>query len=122
MAYQLSQADLPSMILVMGVTGSGKSYLINKLANRNAVEESDQLESCELAIPAAFIGQLAPIDLTRLQVLRSAKEYQSRLVRAESYLSIRRGSTIQIAVTRKSWRKYPRCLLHNTSWVLASRA
>lgn len=54
MAYQLSQADLPSMILVMGVTGSGKSYLINKLANRNAVEESDQLQSCELAVPAAL--------------------------------------------------------------------
>jgi predicted GTPase len=34
-----------SMILVMGVTGSGKSYFINKLANGGAVVEGHTLKS-----------------------------------------------------------------------------
>lgn len=34
------------MILVMGVTGSGKSYFINKLANANVVTVGDDLQSC----------------------------------------------------------------------------
>jgi len=35
-----------NMILVMGVTGSGKSYLINQLAGREVVMESPDLDSC----------------------------------------------------------------------------
>jgi len=34
-----------SMILIMGVTGSGKSYFINKLANGGAVVEGHSLKS-----------------------------------------------------------------------------
>ena len=36
-----------SMILVMGVTGSGKSYFINKLANQNVAQTSNRLKSCK---------------------------------------------------------------------------
>lgn len=36
-----------SMVVVMGVTGSGKSYLINKLAGREVVKEGADLEACE---------------------------------------------------------------------------
>lgn len=39
--------DSLSMILVMGVTGSGKSYFINKLAGGNVVETGDDLHSCK---------------------------------------------------------------------------
>ena len=35
------------MILVMGVTGSGKSYFINKLAGRDVVETGGKLKSCK---------------------------------------------------------------------------
>lgn len=42
------QANLASlnMILIMGVTGAGKSYFINQLAGRTLVEEGADLESC----------------------------------------------------------------------------
>lgn len=36
-----------SMIVIMGVTGSGKSYLINKLAGEEVVPEGITLNSCE---------------------------------------------------------------------------
>lgn len=36
------------MIVVMGVTGAGKSYFINKLTGQNAVQEGESLDSCEL--------------------------------------------------------------------------
>ena len=35
------------MILVMGVTGSGKSFFINKLADGNVVKTGDDLHSCK---------------------------------------------------------------------------
>ena len=35
------------MILVMGVTGSGKSYFVNKLADCNLVKVGDDLQSCQ---------------------------------------------------------------------------
>ena len=35
------------MILVMGVTGSGKSYFINKLAGGDVVETGGDLKSCQ---------------------------------------------------------------------------
>ncbi|KAL2671381.1 hypothetical protein Neosp_013967 [[Neocosmospora] mangrovei] len=41
-----AKAEGMSMILVMGVTGSGKSYLINQLAGREVVAEGCTLDSC----------------------------------------------------------------------------
>lgn len=35
-----------SMVVVMGTTGAGKSYLINQLAGYKAVEEGASLDSC----------------------------------------------------------------------------
>ena len=35
------------MILVMGVTGFGKSYFINKLAGRDIVKTGGELNSCK---------------------------------------------------------------------------
>ncbi|MCJ1353369.1 MAG: gTPase, IMAP member 8 [Icmadophila ericetorum] len=35
-----------SMVLVMGVTGSGKSFLINKLVGKDVVRESANMDSC----------------------------------------------------------------------------
>ena len=35
------------MILVMGVTGAGKSYFINQLAGKKLVQEGPDLESCK---------------------------------------------------------------------------
>jgi GTP-binding protein EngB required for normal cell division len=46
MAPDNSQPSDANMILVMGVTGSGKSYFINQLVGREVVVESDQLDSC----------------------------------------------------------------------------
>jgi ABC-type uncharacterized transport system ATPase component len=34
------------MIVVMGVTGAGKSHFINSLAGQTVVEEGPDLESC----------------------------------------------------------------------------
>lgn len=42
-----AKADAPSMIVVMGVTGSGKSYLINRLAGKEVVTEGSTLDSCK---------------------------------------------------------------------------
>jgi predicted GTPase len=36
-----------NMILVMGVTGSGKSYFINKLSGEGTTRIGNQLSSCE---------------------------------------------------------------------------
>ncbi|KAH8734131.1 hypothetical protein BGZ61DRAFT_491554 [Ilyonectria robusta] len=46
-----------SMVVVMGVTGSGKSYLINKLAGREVVKEGADLEACTQEC------QMIPVDL-----------------------------------------------------------
>ena len=37
-----------SMVVIMGTTGAGKSYLINQLAGYKAVEEGASLDSCIL--------------------------------------------------------------------------
>jgi predicted GTPase len=39
--------EMPGMILVMGVTGAGKSYLINRMAGSEVVAESSLLDSCK---------------------------------------------------------------------------
>lgn len=45
-----------NMILVMGVTGAGKSYFINHLAGKTVVEEGADLKSCEMRSP--FTGRI----------------------------------------------------------------
>jgi len=45
-AQQADQTQEYNMILIMGVTGSGKSHLINKLAGKTMTEESALLNSC----------------------------------------------------------------------------
>lgn len=40
-------SDSLHMILIMGVTGSGKSHFINTLAGRTVVQEGDRLDSCK---------------------------------------------------------------------------
>jgi predicted GTPase len=47
MAANKTPTDVLSMILVMGVTGAGKSYFINQLAGREAVKEGDSLDPCK---------------------------------------------------------------------------
>jgi predicted GTPase len=42
-----SQTAAPSMIVVMGVTGAGKSYFINQLAGKDVVQEGADLDSCQ---------------------------------------------------------------------------
>jgi predicted GTPase len=38
------------MIVVMGVTGAGKSYFINRLAGREVTKEGTSLHACTFAI------------------------------------------------------------------------
>ncbi|KAL2060460.1 hypothetical protein VTL71DRAFT_9491 [Oculimacula yallundae] len=63
MAVDNSKPSDANMILVMGVTGSGKSFLINQLAGRNVVTESDRLDSC------TAVCQAIPIEIGRTKVL-----------------------------------------------------
>lgn len=46
------------MIIVMGVTGAGKSYFINKLAGKDVVREGADLESCRLGLSLRPISSL----------------------------------------------------------------
>jgi ABC-type uncharacterized transport system ATPase component len=46
-AKKNGQQDAASMIVVMGVTGAGKSYFVNQLAGRKVVEEGSNLDCCE---------------------------------------------------------------------------
>jgi translation initiation factor RLI1 len=41
------KCDAPSMVVVMGVTGAGKSYFINQLAGKEVVQEGSNLDSCK---------------------------------------------------------------------------
>ncbi|KAL8792666.1 MAG: hypothetical protein Q9195_004726 [Heterodermia aff. obscurata] len=52
-----------SMVVVMGTTGAGKSYLINQLAGCKAVEEGASLDSCTQAC------QMVPAQLGNSKVL-----------------------------------------------------
>jgi predicted GTPase len=38
--------EKPEVIIIMGATGSGKSYFINRLAGQTVVEEGGSLNSC----------------------------------------------------------------------------
>ncbi|KAF2815178.1 P-loop containing nucleoside triphosphate hydrolase protein [Mytilinidion resinicola] len=51
------------MIIIMGVTGAGKSYFINRLAGREVVQEGADLDSCTQAC------QLIPITIGASKVL-----------------------------------------------------
>jgi len=54
----LAKANELPMVLVMGMTGAGKSHFINKLANRHVVEEGDDYDSCtsqDCALKLIFI-------------------------------------------------------------------
>ncbi|KAH6895963.1 P-loop containing nucleoside triphosphate hydrolase protein [Thelonectria olida] len=51
------------MVVVMGVTGSGKSYLINKLAGKEVVKEGKDLASCTQAC------QMIPANIGKTKVL-----------------------------------------------------
>lgn len=42
-----NEADGLSMIVVMGVTGAGKSHFINQLAGSEIVKEGKDLQSCQ---------------------------------------------------------------------------
>ena len=46
------QEDKLCMVVVMGVTGAGKSYFINKLAGRKVTEEGDSLHACTFYLSA----------------------------------------------------------------------
>lgn len=46
MAPITESAEQPSMILFLGVTGAGKSYMINQLAGQMNAEEGSNLDSC----------------------------------------------------------------------------
>ena len=46
MALVQGTEDVLSMVLVMGITGAGKSYFINKLAGREVVRTGADLRSC----------------------------------------------------------------------------
>jgi ABC-type uncharacterized transport system ATPase component len=39
--------EAASMIVIMGVTGAGKSYFVNQLAGKSVVEEGADLDSCK---------------------------------------------------------------------------
>jgi predicted GTPase len=45
-----SQEEKLCMVVVMGVTGAGKSYFINKLAGREVTEEGNSLHACAFCV------------------------------------------------------------------------
>ena len=45
-----STEDALSMVLVMGVTGAGKSYFINTLADEEVVKTGPDLKSCTILL------------------------------------------------------------------------
>ena len=66
-----------AMILVMGVTGAGKSYFINQLAGKKLVQEGPDLESCKHPhTPRAITFQFD-------QAHRNAKWFQRLLAAAK---------------------------------------
>ena len=52
------EKESPSMVVVMGVTGAGKSYFINKLAGKEVVKEGPDLESCKHIPPELGILEI----------------------------------------------------------------
>ncbi len=47
--------DVLSMVLVMGITGAGKSYFINKLADGEVARTGADLRSCTALLILHFI-------------------------------------------------------------------
>lgn len=77
------------MILVMGVTGSGKSYFINQLANDQVVTVGDDLHSCKLKTAGSKIILYQPTPQAQQSVLL----YLSILGRQRPYASTRPALT-----------------------------
>jgi predicted GTPase len=48
MPPELPSEESVNMVIVMGVTGAGKSHLVNKLAGEQVVKEGDSLNSCKI--------------------------------------------------------------------------
>ena len=47
--------DVLSMVLVMGITGAGKSYFINKLADGEVTRTGADLRSCTASLTLPLI-------------------------------------------------------------------
>ncbi|KPM39242.1 hypothetical protein AK830_g7311 [Neonectria ditissima] len=63
MENQGQTTSRPSMVVLMGVTGSGKSFLINQLAGRDVVKEGKDLDSC------THECQMIPVDIGNTKTL-----------------------------------------------------
>ncbi|KAI4087812.1 MAG: hypothetical protein L6R37_008280 [Teloschistes peruensis] len=63
MAQGMAHQDVLSMILVMGVTGAGKSFFINKLAGADVVKTGSTLDPCTANCEAV------PVEIGRSKVL-----------------------------------------------------
>ena len=50
--------DVLSMVLVMGITGAGKSYFINKLAGGEVARTGADLRSCTASLIPHFINMI----------------------------------------------------------------
>jgi len=66
------------MILVMGTTGSGKSYFINRLARRNEVREGHKLRS-------GYSSDLLRLDWTRFRLKSSPLRFYRDLAPGAPY-------------------------------------
>jgi predicted GTPase len=63
MPTQLPPDQNASMILVMGVTGSGKSFLINKLAGKEVVAVGGSLNSCKEQVTLSSNARYRRLDV-----------------------------------------------------------
>jgi GTPase SAR1 family protein len=70
-----------SMIVVMGVTGAGKSYFINRLAGREVVQEGADLDSCKIPEVPGFSNPNSPSP----QAPKPASSSPSKSVPAKSF-------------------------------------
>lgn len=73
-----NSTTMPSMIVVMGVTGAGKSHFINQLAGREVVKEGSSLDSCRsysvamlspTKLPGTQSCSLVPVEIGSSKVL-----------------------------------------------------
>ncbi|KAL8798870.1 MAG: hypothetical protein Q9182_006326 [Xanthomendoza sp. 2 TL-2023] len=69
MAAVTGLRDMPSMVIVMGATGAGKSYFINQLAGREVVQEGATLDSCTLSKAPNFQSTNLQPDSSKVLVI-----------------------------------------------------